>query len=144
MLSATVFGQGAESREPEKQLSIRPEACRLELAGNSQRESASQKPFSPARRWILGVRCKPTTAGCVVTSVVPGSAAERAGLIAGDRILTVDGTQVGWHGDRLTPLHQAVDAAPSRRVRLLVQRAESGLIRPLPATLHTMLEALGH
>ncbi|QEG00690.1 zinc metallopeptidase RseP [Stieleria maiorica] len=173
MLSATVFGQGAEEPLPN-----RPQACQVRLAGEgktgdhgtgdgdsatsdqdaansrtpgansasiSRRESASHEPLSSAaRRWILGVRCKPTTAGCVVTSVVPGSAAERVGLIAGDRILTVDGTQVGWHGDRLNPLHQAVDEAPTRRVRLLVQRAESGLIRPLHATLQTMLETLGH
>ncbi|HZZ86602.1 MAG TPA: RIP metalloprotease RseP [Anaeromyxobacteraceae bacterium] len=63
-----------------------------------------------------------------VGEVVAGSAAEKAGLQGGDRILTVDGEPVAsW-----TALVSAVQARPGRPVRIEVQRA--GAAAPLPLT----------
>jgi len=45
---------------------------------------------SLAKKRLLGARPTPTE-GCWVASVVPGSAADRAWLQAGDRIVAVDG-----------------------------------------------------
>lgn len=164
MLSATVFGQG-----PDHTPVVLPKtnviADTVETAQGNHRvadKSGATKHATPvnrdgigprqdqrrrddaARRWILGVRSTPTAAGCVITAVLPGSAAERCGLSVGDRILTVNGHQVGLLGDRLIRLDRAIDLAPSRQTWLLVQRGGSGMVQPLRATLQTLFECLGH
>lgn len=53
-----------------------------------------------------------------VASLVEGSAAQRAGLAAGDQLLSVDGKRIG----RAADLIAAVKAAPERELRLLVRR----------------------
>ncbi|QDV41736.1 zinc metallopeptidase RseP [Stieleria neptunia] len=169
MLSATVFGQGAGHQGMEKLSAVHPKTSAVASTVKTHRgdplaanPSSAAKFHTPANRqstspvrgsngrddasrhWILGVRSTPTAAGCVVSDVLPGSAAQRCGLVAGDRILTVGGQQVGWLGDRLIRLDQAVDSAPSRQTRLLVQRRGSGVIQPVRVTLQTLFECLGH
>lgn len=61
----------------------------------------------------------------VVGSVAPGSAAERGGLEAGDRILEVDGFPVTNWFDFL----QAVESRPGARVEVTVERGGYRLIR---------------
>ncbi|MCS7470268.1 PDZ domain-containing protein [Stieleria sp. ICT_E10.1] len=164
MLSATVFGQG-----PGQTTVAHPKTCvitdTVEIHEGDHRvadKSGATRPSTPVnrpgtfsprdprrrdetvRRWILGVRSTPTAAGCVVTAVLPGSAAERCGLAVGDRILTVGGQQVGLLGDRLIRLDQAIDSASSRQTCLLVQRGGSGMVQPLTPILQTLYECLGH
>ena len=80
-------------------------------------------PFPPPARWWLGVYAYNTPTGVVITRVVPGSPAARAGLEPRDRIVTVEGYQVGYLHRRLYALGPELQlrADPSGRVLLLVQ-----------------------
>ncbi|MGE3166657.1 MAG: S1C family serine protease [Planctomycetota bacterium] len=50
-------------------------------------------------RVVIGVRGETTSAGCVVTEVLEGLPAARAGLLPGDRLLRVNGAQLtNWDG----------------------------------------------
>ncbi|MCD0463462.1 PDZ domain-containing protein [Roseiconus lacunae] len=104
--------------------------------------TVTQTATSDLRRWILGVRTNPTGSGAVVTSVSPLSAAEQAGIEAGDRIIAIDGRQVGWIGDDSVPLHRLVDASPSGVARLLILKRSSSL-RTVVVQLQTIGETLG-
>jgi hypothetical protein len=79
-------------------------------------------------RWVLGVHAYNTETGVVVTRVVPGSAASRTGLEPGDRIVTVDGFQVGFVGDLLYPLGEELQRRAGRggQVGLLIQNVRTG------------------
>lgn len=164
MLSATVFGQGpdhtpavlsktnafadpVETPQGVHRVTDKSGAAKLPTPvdhhGTGPRPDQRRRD-EVARRWILGVRSTPTAAGCVVTAVLSGSAAQRCGLSVGDRILTVNGHQVGLLGDRIIRLDRAVDLTPSRQTWLLVQRGGSGMVQPLRATLQTLVECLGH
>jgi len=79
-------------------------------------------------QWKLGVYAYNTDTGVVVTQVVPPSAAARLGLERGDRIVTVDGFQVGWVRDRLYPLGAELQRQAGRRgeVTLLLQNVRNG------------------
>jgi hypothetical protein len=72
------------------------------------------------RRWLLGVFAYNTDTGIVITRVVPRSAAARVGLEPGDRIVSVDGYQVGWVQDHLYPLGEELQRQAGRRGRVLL------------------------
>jgi predicted metalloprotease with PDZ domain len=80
-------------------------------------------PFPPPARWWLGVYAYNTPTGVVITRVVPNSPAARASLEPRDRIVTVEGYQVGYLQRRLYALGPELQlrADPSGRVLLLVQ-----------------------
>ncbi len=59
----------------------------------------------------------------VIASVLPGGAAARTGLRAGDQVLSVDGRPVG----RSTALIDAIRSSPERPLRLEVQRGSDVL-----------------
>ena len=63
-----------------------------------------------------------------IGEVMPDSAAEQAGLIEGDRVLTVDGRSIRDFAD----LRGAVFEAPGKRLALTVDR--SGIILPIDVT----------
>jgi S1-C subfamily serine protease len=107
-------------------------------------EAAAEAAGASARRWILGVRSRPTSIGCVITDVIPNSAADRVGLSVGDRLITVDGRQVGWIGRRQVALHRLIDRAAAPRVRVLMQRGAGGELVSLTIRLQTVSESLGH
>jgi len=73
--------------------------------------------------WHLGVFGHYTTTGHLLTQVFPNTPASRAGLEPGDRIITVNGFQVGDVLDRQYPIDFLIQrhASPSGFVRLLVQ-----------------------
>ncbi len=79
-------------------------------------------------RWILGVAAYDTPQGVVVTRVVPGSAAWRQRLEPGDRIVTVNGYQIGWVNDWLYPLSDELQRQANRHgeVTLLLQNVRNG------------------
>ncbi len=81
------------------------------------------RPYFFGNRWLLGVYARNTETGVVITRVVPGSAAAEVGLERNDRIITVDGFQVGNVNRQLYLLGDELQhrAGPNGRVRLLVQ-----------------------
>jgi predicted metalloprotease with PDZ domain len=84
--------------------------------------------FPQSARWWLGVYAYNSSTGVVLTRVVPGSPAARAGLEPRDRIVTVEGFQVGYLHRRLYPLGPELQlrADPNGQVRLLVQNWRNG------------------
>lgn len=74
-------------------------------------------------QWKLGVYAANTDTGVRITRVLPGSAAFRAGLERNDKIVAVDGYQIGYVNGRLYPLGEELQrrAGRSGRVTLLVQ-----------------------
>jgi serine protease Do len=83
-----------------------------------------------ARGGYLGVNLAPAKDGVLVTAVVPGSPAEKAGLEAGDRIVAIDGRAVATEKDLRDALH-GLDAG--KRVTVEVKR--DGDRKRLDATL---------
>jgi hypothetical protein len=79
------------------------------------------------RRWRLGVFAYNTDTGVVVTRLLPNSAARQAGLERGDRIVAVEGLQVGWVNDRLYPLGEELQRRAGRGgyVSLLIQNVRN-------------------
>lgn len=72
------------------------------------------------------------------------SKADPGALDQKDRVITVNGKQVGWIGRQHTPLHTAIDAVASGNSRLLIQPAKFGSIRSIPVKLGTISESLGN
>lgn len=153
MLSATVLGQA-----PDRTGLARPASVPTAVTKPTLPEMATVGDAEPTRIdafelvagddaprcWILGVRSTPTSAGCVVTHVVQGSAAADAELKIGDRIIAVNGRQVGWVGQKRVPLHQTVDSSKSRHALILVQRADSKTIQASSVRLQTLFESMGN
>ncbi len=80
-----------------------------------------------APRWRLGVYAYNTPTGVVVTGVVPQSGAWRVGLEPRDRIVAVEGFQVGVMGHQLYALGDELQlrARKDGRVKLLVQNCRN-------------------
>jgi predicted metalloprotease with PDZ domain len=134
MLAATALGQAT---------------CVKEEDGIGVAESplaTSNQPPHPARRWVLGVGAEPTPAGYRIRRVEHGSAAKCFGLEVGDRIITVNGRQVGEVGGRVIRLGDQLDrqGGPDGRVLLLIQDRRSERLVPLRVTLRHPSEHLGH
>jgi len=90
-----------------------------------------------AGRWWLGVYAYNTNTGVVITRVLPGSPAARAGLERHDVIVTVDGYQVGFVGGLLYPLGDELQLRADRagRVTFLVQNCRNDQLLVLPVRL---------
>ena len=73
----------------------------------------------PSPRWQLGVSAYNTPTGVVITRVTPYGPAARVGLEPGDRIVAVEGYQVGYVNDALYPLGEELQlrAGPQGQVR---------------------------
>jgi len=84
--------------------------------------------YAAPPRWWLGVYAYNTSGGVVITRVTPNSPAARAGLEPRDRIVTVEGYQVGYVQRRLYPLGPELQlrARPNGDVGLLVQNWRNG------------------
>jgi len=79
-------------------------------------------------RWQLGVQVRNLENGVLLTSVDPGSVADRNSLVPGDTIITVAGYQVGYVDRRLYDLGDELTRNVDRlgRVTLLVLRRSDG------------------
>ncbi len=87
------------------------------------------EPRHPHRGgWFLGVFGRYTTTGHLLTRVYPNTPASRAGLEPGDRIVTVNGQQIGEVLNRQYPIDTLLQRHATRDgfVRLLVQDQRSG------------------
>jgi uncharacterized lipoprotein YbaY len=101
-------------------------------------EAAGARYLPPAPphlgRYTLGIGVRNTATGVEIASVNTGGVAQRSGLEAGDVIVTVDGFQVGYVGDRLYDLGdeiaRRVDGAG--RVSLLVRNRRTGGLVQVP------------
>ena len=140
MISATVFGQGSPASPADRTIKL---PCDATIESTPSPNLLGQ-PQTESRRWVLGVRRIMTSSGCVVSEVIPGSAAARAALCPGDRIIAVNGVQVGHVGLERRSLFKAIDRSPSSSALLLVQRKATGLIQNIPVQLQTPWETMGH
>ncbi len=106
-------GEGQEEGVPEVRPQIAP--------------GGGARWIAPRSEWKLGVWGYSTDSGVVVTRVSPGSAAARAGIESGDKIVTVGGYQIGYVGDLLYPLGFELQRHAGRRgnVLLLVQNVRN-------------------
>jgi putative lipoprotein len=82
----------------------------------------------------LGVFARNTQTGVQLTQVLPGSVAQRAGLEAGDTIVTVGGYQVGYVSGTLYDMGEELARRVDRqgRVTLLVRNHRDGRLLNLP------------
>ena len=67
-----------------------------------------------------------------VATVQADSAAEQAGFVPGDRILSVDGEPIAWFDD----LRRVIAESPGERVEILVQRDGEELVLPATPRVH--------
>lgn len=117
-----------------------PEDRRQREAGPLDRPGARILPPGPdwgGGRWVLGVTTQTTSTGVRIRSVMPGSAASRAGLERDDVIVTVDGFQVGRVGGWNYPLGEELQFRAGRGgdVLLLVQNRRNDQLVNLPVQL---------
>ena len=98
------------------------------------------------RRWVLGVRAAATDTGYLVQDVEHGSAASHFGLEVGDRIVTVNGVQVGKIDRRLVRLSDQLEhqGGESGKVMLLVQDRRNGRLVAHRVELRHPIQLLGH
>ncbi|MCA1906448.1 MAG: PDZ domain-containing protein [Desulfarculus sp.] len=88
---------------------------------NPQRPAADWLVVStpaPPRPPRLGVVVKPQEGGLLVERVLPGGAAQRAGLQAGDRLVSVNGRPLASPKD----IHDAIKSQATAPHRYLVER----------------------
>lgn len=101
-----------------------------------------------ARGW-LGVNIKESpSGGAVVSEVFAGSPAADAGILPGDRVLSVNGRQIETY---LQLLRRVALLAPGSEARLMLRRGEQELEtlvqlgeRPAPEALQATLNGPGH
>lgn len=79
-------------------------------------------------QWVLGVRGDSTDTGFLITQVLPGSAAEQARLQPRDRIVALEGFQVGQVAGRIYDLEQEINrrTGPGGLVSCLIYDGQTG------------------
>jgi len=94
-------------------------------------------PFILPQRWRLGVFAVNTETGVLITRVIPGTPAWRAGVEPRDHIVCVGGYQIGFVNGRLYPLGDELQHRADRagRVALLVQDTRTGDLVNMPVQL---------
>ena len=137
-LAAGMLAASAVGQTPESSLQ----------AGQGAETRLVPQPDSgyPHRRWVLGVQADATETGYLIRHVEHSSAARRFGLEVGDRIVAVDGTQIGRVGHRIVRLGDQLErhGGHDGRVLLLIQNRRNYRLVPLRVTLRHPVEHLGH
>jgi uncharacterized lipoprotein YbaY len=89
------------------------------------------RPQSPG--WTFGARGVSTRTGVLLRDIVSNSPATRAGLRAGDYVVTVGGSQVGLVGGRLYDLEEEINnrADNNGTVSILVFNSTSARLEPI-------------
>ena len=89
------------------------------------------------QKWRLGIYPEDTDMGVIITQLVRGSAAERAGLEPKDRIIAVHGYQVGYVNGKLYDCGQEFERNADSQgwVRVLVQNHRDGKLMNIPVQL---------
>lgn len=134
-VSAVDVTQSPQPQEPGASVATDPANEMVPGMGDAQGSAAQGaiEPFLEPRHphrgaWYLGVYGRYTTTGHLLTRVFPNTPASRAGLEPGDRIVTVNGQQVGDVLNRQYPIDMLLQRHASRDglVRLLVQDQRTG------------------
>ena len=140
MVAATAFGQGETLSESQgKNQSEADNSVMVEPSPLSKR-------LVPHRRWVLGVRADATDTGYLVQKVESSSAASRIGLESGDRIVAVDGQQIGFVGNKHVLLSRTLQqmGGESGHVQLLIQNRRNDRLVSISTMLRAPLQHLGH
>lgn len=98
------------------------------------------------RRWILGVHADVTESGYLIRHVEHHSAASRIGLEPGDRIVTINGVQIGLIGHRTIQLIDTLEREGGHdgHVRLLIQNRRNSRLVSVKVQLRHPNQHLGH
>lgn len=96
------------------------------------------------QKWRLGIYPQDTETGVVITEVIRGSAAERAGLEVNDRIVGVHGYQVGYVNGNLYDVGQEFERHADDKgwVSILVQNHRNGKLLNMPLQLDPRQETI--
>ncbi|MCA9195465.1 MAG: YbaY family lipoprotein [Planctomycetales bacterium] len=96
------------------------------------------------QQWTLGVRGENTTLGVVIRDVTPSSAAARARIEPGDRIVNVSGVQVGSVDARVYDLQEEINRRADSYgiVSLLLQDHNNGRLANIRVQLDAYKESL--
>ena len=140
MVAATAFGQGETLSESQgKNQSEADNSVMVEPSPLSKR-------LVPHRRWVLGVRADATDTGYLVQRVESGSAASRIGLESGDRIVAVNGQQIGFVGNKHVQLSRTLQqmGGENGHVQLLIQNRRNDRLVSISTMLRAPLQHLGH
>ena len=140
MVAATAFGQGETLSESQgKNQSEADNSVMVEPSPLSKR-------LVPHRRWVLGVRADATDTGYLIQRVESSSAASRIGLESGDRIVAVDGQQIGFVGNKHVQLSRTLQqmGGENGHVQLLIQNRRNNRLVSISAMLRAPLQHPGH
>ena len=140
MVAATAFGQGETLSESQgKNQSEADNSVMVEPSPLSKR-------LVPHRRWVLGVRADATDTGYLIQRVESSSAASRIGLESGDRIVAVDGQQIGFVGNKHVQLSRTLQqmGGENGHVQLLIQNRRNDRLVSISTMLRAPLQHLGH
>ncbi len=105
--------------------------------GNFQ--GGTNQPLMIAQKnWRLGVRVQNTEIGAVVQEVDPNSAAQQAGVFAGDIIVAVGGSRIGEFDGRTVDIADEMrrNVDPYGRISMVVQDSRNLSLRPVRLTLN--------
>ena len=140
MVAATAFGQGETLSENQRKIQNQTDNPVM------VEPSSLSKRLVPHRRWVLGVRADATDTGYLVQKVESSSAASRIGLESGDRIVAVDGQQIGFVGNKHVLLSRTLQqmGGESGHVQLLIQNRRNNRLVSISAMLRAPLQHLGH
>ena len=133
MLAASALGQS-------------PKHGKTHDHGKETRLVPNSDLIQPTRRWVLGVRADATDTGYLIRHVEHSSAARQFGLEVGDRIVTINGTQIGRLGHQVVRLGDQLEKHGGHHgsVLLLIQNRRNSRLVPLRVTLRHPTEHLGH
>ena len=140
MVAATAFGQGETLSESQgKNQSEADNSVMVEPSPLSKR-------LVPHRRWVLGVRADATDTGYLIQRVESSSAASRIGLESGDRIVAVNGQQIGFVGNKHVQLSRTLQqmGGENGHVQLLIQNRRNDRLVSISTMLRAPLQHLGH
>ena len=140
MIAATAFGQGETLSESQgKNQSEADNSVMVEPSPLSKR-------LVPHRRWVLGVRADATDTGYLIQRVESSSAASRIGLESGDRIVAVNGQQIGFVGNKHVQLSRTLQqmGGENGHVQLLIQNRRNDRLVSISTMLRAPLQHLGH
>ncbi|WP_437185496.1 YbaY family lipoprotein [Planctomicrobium sp. SH668] len=104
----------------------------------------SQNPNLGLKKWRLGIMSKDTDTGVQIHTLVNGGAAQRAGLEPNDRVISVNGYQVGYVNGQLFDCATEFDRSADQNgwVTLLVQNSRDRSLVNVPVQLDSRLATL--
>ena len=116
MVAATAFGQGETLSENQRKIQNQTDNPVM------VEPSSLSKRLVPHRRWVLGVLADATDTDYLVQKVESSSAASRIGLESGDRIVALNGQQIGFVGNKHVQLSRTLQqmGGENGHVQLLI------------------------